>query len=87
MTRRTKLERILAGIGLAVAMSLVVIGAVISHKAYDPGTEEFGIVAFTRISDRQLVEDATFSGVLRKGDRLYSTYDRAVPKGKRACPT
>jgi len=87
MTPRAKLERILAGIGLAVAMSLVVIGAVISHKVYDAGTEEFGIVAFTRIGERQLVEDATFSGVLRKGDRLYSTYDRAVPKGKRACPT
>ena len=87
MTRRTKLERILAGVVLAVAMSLVIIGTVRSHKAYDAETEEFGIVAFTRISDRQLVEDATFSGVLRKGDRLYSTYDRAVPKGKRACPT
>jgi hypothetical protein len=87
MTRRTKLERILAGVVLAVAMSLIVIGARISHKVYDAGTEEFGIVAFTRIRDRQLVEDATFSGVLLKGDRLYSTYDRAVPRGKRACPT
>ncbi len=39
------------------------------------------------ISEAQLVIDATFTGVLRKGDRLFTQYDRSKPGGRRACPT
>jgi len=85
MTRRAEL--ISAGIALLVVAVLLAIGLVRSHKIYDKSTEEFGIQAFTKISEASLVEDATFSGVVRQGERLYSTYDRALPKGKRACPT
>lgn len=72
---------------LAAALVLLLIGGLRAHKIYDADTEEFGLVAFTRISDRQLTEDATFGGVARKGVRLYTTYDRSVPRGKQPCPT
>jgi len=39
------------------------------------------------ISEAQLVIDATFTGVLRKGDKLVTQYDRSKPGGRRACPT
>jgi len=87
MNRRRTIERVYAVAVLLIALLLLGLGAARSHKVYDATTEEFGILAFTRIADRQLVEDATFSGVLRKGGRLYSQYDRAAPHGKRSCPT
>jgi hypothetical protein len=37
--------------------------------------------------DYQLVENATFTGVVRKEGRLYYTYDPTKPRGKRSCPT
>jgi len=39
------------------------------------------------IGDRDLVENATFTGVTRVGDSLYFTYDPSEPRGKQACPT
>lgn len=39
------------------------------------------------ITEAQLVIDATFTGVLRKGDTLFTQYDRSKPGGRRACPT
>jgi len=39
------------------------------------------------ISDRELVENATFTGVTRTGDNLFFTYDPSKPRGKQACPT
>ncbi len=86
MPRSTK-ERIAGGAVLLLALLLLGIGAVRTHKAYDPGTADFGLVAFTRVSDRDLVIDATFGGVERRGGLLYSTYDRGEPRGKRSCPT
>ena len=68
---------------------MLAIGAATTHKVYDKGDEfaEFGLLTFTRLSDRQLVEDATFTGVARIGPKLFSTYDRSQPRGKKACPT
>ncbi|MCK5558719.1 MAG: hypothetical protein KAJ01_10085, partial [Candidatus Hydrogenedentes bacterium] len=60
------------------------------HKVYDAEaeTDEWGgMRTFHKISERELVEDATFTGVVRKGNELQSTYDRSEPKGKRLCPT
>ena len=84
---RTAKERIAAAILLTVAVLFLLIGAARSYKVYDRNTETFGLLKFTRISDAELVIDATFSGVERKGERLYSTYDRSEPRGKRSCPT
>ena len=39
------------------------------------------------IGEAQLIVDATFTGVVRKGDRLMTQYDRTKPAGRRACPT
>jgi len=72
---------------LVAALTLLVVGMVRVHKVYDADAEEIGLVAFHRISDRQLIVDATFGGVARRAGKLYSTYDRTQPRGKRACPT
>ena len=72
---------------LAAALLLLTAGGVVSRKVYDPSQDQAGLLTFNRISDRQLVIDATFTGVVRKGARLFSTYDRASAHGKRACPT
>ena len=85
--KRPVFEKVSAVTVLVVAIALLAVGAVRSHKVYDSVGEEFGILTFLRISDAQMVIDATFSGVLRKGERLYSTYDRTQPRGKQACPT
>lgn len=85
--RRVTKERIAAAVLLGVAVMLLLGGMVRSHKVYDRSTEEFGLVTFTRVSDGALIIDATFSGAERIGDRLYTTYDRSVPRGKQACPT
>ena len=71
---------------LAVA-ALLTIGATRHYKVYDQDTEDFGIKTFHRVSDREVVIDATFSGIARVGTTLYSTYDRTQVRGKRACPT
>ena len=42
---------------------------------------------FQEISDSDLVVNATFTGVVRKGDKLYWTYDPSNKQGKQACPT
>lgn len=84
---RTGKERIIAALLLGLAALLLLAGSMRTHKVYNRGGAEFGLLSFTRISDGQMVVDATFSGVERQGDRLYSTYDRSEPRGKRTCPT
>jgi hypothetical protein len=39
------------------------------------------------VAERQLVIDATFTGVLLKDGKLMTQYDRTKPGGRRACPT
>ncbi|HOW98366.1 MAG TPA: hypothetical protein P5567_07035 [Kiritimatiellia bacterium] len=84
---RARLEKAAGWTALAAALVLVGIGWFRSHKVYAADSEEYGILVFERITDRQLVEDATFSGVLRREGRLFSTYDRSQVRGKQACPT
>ncbi len=84
---RGKLERILQIILGIVAATFLVAGSYREHKVYNKSEQEFGLRNYTDISEYQLVEDATFSGTIRKWGELYSTYDRTAPKGKMACPT
>ena len=84
---RSVIEKIAATVVLAAGVILVLVGMSRSHKVYDSATEEYGLAAFVRLSDWQLTQDATFGGVERREDKLYSTYDRAQAGGKRACPT
>jgi hypothetical protein len=53
----------------------------------NPDADDFGVVTFSRVRDIEITSDSTFGGVVRKGARLYSTYDRNAEHGKRACPT
>ncbi|MBU1692433.1 MAG: hypothetical protein KKC51_00550 [Verrucomicrobia bacterium] len=84
---RARLEQIAGWTVLAGALVLIVLGLARTHKVYAADSEEFGILVFERIPDRQLVVDATFSGVLRRDGRLFSTYDRSEIRGKQTCPT
>ena len=84
---RTLVERIAGGLILAVAALLLAVGLVHTHKVYDMDTQDYGVRKYTSVSEFGLVTDATFSGTIRKGGALYSTYDRTQPRGKRSCPT
>jgi hypothetical protein len=70
------LQRSLCGMTALAAVGCLFVGSTRTHKVYEQSAPEIGLAAFHRITDRQLVRDATFSGVVRRGVRLYSTYDR-----------
>ena len=72
---------------LVVAVVLVISGVFSSHKVYTQEAREYGLDFSEEISDLELIEDATFSGVEFKEGKLYSNYDRSAGKSKRACPT
>ena len=84
---RTRKERIAAAVILTVALLFIAAGLAHSHKVYDAEAEDFGLIGFTRVKDYGLVVDATFSGTVNRDGKLYSTYDRSEPRGKRSCPT
>jgi len=79
-------QRLVSASGLIVALVLLVVGSRQEHKVYDANSLKVGLIKYETISEFALVIDATFSGV-RGGDRLTSTYDRSVTRGKRSCPT
>ncbi len=80
-------RKALAAVLLLAALALMTAGSLRSYKVYDADADEFGILTFHRVSDRLIVIDATFRGVLVKGERLYTTDDRSQARGKKACPT
>jgi hypothetical protein len=82
-----RLRKLLMLTVLALALTLLALGATMKRKVYEPDSEATGLALFRRLADRQLVEDSTFGGVRRQNDKLYSTYDRDKPRGKIACPT
>ena len=84
---RPLLQRVLQILVALAALVMLVAGSFREHKVYDNPKQEYGLRNYTDISEVQLVEDATFGGTIRKGADLFSTYDRAGPKGKMACPT
>ena len=79
--------KIVAAAFLILALALLLAGSFLTHRVYETDSAEFGILTFHRISEFEMVVDATFHGVAREGDRLYTTYDRSQPRGKTACPT
>lgn len=84
---RARMEKAAGWTALVAALVFIGVGWLRSHKVYAADSEEYGILVFERIAERQLVVDATFSGVLRRDGRLFSTYDRSQARGKQACPT
>jgi hypothetical protein len=80
--------RAATSVSLLVAAGLLLwVGSHRTIKVYDSAVSQFGWIGFTRISEAQLVEDATCGGVARKGGKLTSTYDHTTGRGKRACPS
>ena len=72
---------------LLLAVALLAFGMMKNHKVYDADSDDFGMLTFRKISDSNLIVDTTFSGVTRKDDKLFSTYDRSETRAKRKCPT
>lgn len=68
---------------LLLSLMFIAIGLLRTLKVHDLDTELF----YHRIPERQVVIDTTFSGIIRKNGKLYSTYDRSVKLGRQACPT
>lgn len=77
----------LAGIILAAAVVMILVGSARSFKIYEETKDDWGIQTFVRISEKDLIIDTTFSGLALKSGKLYSTYDRSKSAGKRDCPT
>jgi len=84
---KLKLERILQILFALAAVAMLIAGHYREHKVFDNPKEEFGLHNYIEISEYQLVEDATFSGTIRRWGALYGAYDRSAPKVKMACPT
>ena len=74
---------------IIIAVVMLVVAEARTYKVYDddPMAAEFGLLTFKKISELELVIDATFTGTTRRDDKLYSTYDRTQARGKKACPT
>jgi hypothetical protein len=88
--KTSRLQKLIAALLLVAALALLVTGGLFKRKVFEKEDEfaQLGPKTFMRLSDRAMVVDATFTGVVRDKDgRLTSTYDRNVPRGKKACPT
>ena len=82
-------RKIIAIALLIVSVVMLVVSQASTYKVYDddPLAAEFGLLTFKKISELELVIDATFTGTTRRDGKLYSTYDRTQVRGKKACPT
>jgi hypothetical protein len=86
---------IFAVVFLAAGCACIASGFLIRHKVQDMPDPTFdlsqfgleGVLPYRQISEKDLLIDATSTGVVRKGGELYSTYDRTQIRGKRKCPT
>ena len=72
---------------MGAAVVFIGIGAGRSHKIYEGGAEEFGVMVFQRVPEVQLVEYATFSGVYDQNGRMFRHDWAAQQDGKQKCPT
>ena len=89
LTQNTAKQKAAGIVLMLLAIGLIVLGATRSYKAYDDDeiAEAFGIFSYQTVSDRELIVDSTFAGVVLRDGTLFSTYDRAEGGAKRACPT
>jgi hypothetical protein len=88
--KTSRLQKLIAALLLVAAISLLATGSLFKRKVFEKEDEfaQIGPKTFMRLSDRALVVDATFTGIVRDKDgQLTSTYDRNKPHGKKACPT
>lgn len=93
MSRKTELIRkIIAAVGLGLAIAAVGVGAFKTHDVLLQDAEELAELlgtppVFQPHPDWKLIVDTTFTGIVRKAGKLYFTYDPSKPIGKRKCPT
>ena len=89
LPEKSRLRKAVTGALLVVALLFLIGAGVRSYKVLDPEAvaDEFDIPTFLRVSEPRMTMDSTFHGVDRRDGRLYTTYDRLAPGGKRACPT
>jgi hypothetical protein len=89
-------RRMILAVTVLVAGGLLfACGFLVFHKVHDMPDPAFdlsefgleGVLPFRSISEKDLLVDATSTGVARKDGELYSTYDRSGVRGKRKCPT
>jgi hypothetical protein len=71
---------------LLAAGVFLLIGVASTHKVYE-ADGDFGVLVFERISEVELVEVATFSGVYARDGRLIRHEWAARREGKQPCPT
>ena len=79
----SRLQKFTSILFLVLAIFFILAGLLSTHKVYEDEQSVF----YYKVAERRLVVDATFSGVIRKGTKLYTTYDRTAAIGKRPCPT
>ena len=85
-------RKVVGACALAVALLLFAAGMLSRHEVIlingEELAKEFDLPPLHKeITDRELVIDTTFTGVVREGGKLHFTYDLNKPAGKRACPT
>jgi hypothetical protein len=79
----SKIQKFLGILFLILALFFIIAGMARTHKVYEDEQSVF----YYKVAERRLVVDATFAGVIRRGTKLYTTYDRTAAIGKRPCPT
>jgi len=82
-------RKILAAASLLLAIALLLLGARKGHEVDTGETDEFGQKLTTEISERELVIQTTFGGLVKEDDgRLRPRKEGGLEKaGKQACPT
>lgn len=84
------MKRLVGGVIVALfSIGMLVAGLRHSVSVYEEDVPKDEFAFFERVRESDLVIDATFTGVVRSKltDRLVTTYDRTVPRGRKACPT
>jgi len=79
----SRLQKFTSVLFLVLAIFFILVSLLRTLKVYEDEQSVF----YYKVAERRLVVDATFSGVIRKGAKLYTTYDRTGAIGKRPCPT
>lgn len=80
-------RRIIAAATLLLAIVLIIMGARGEHTVFTGKHDEFGQELKSEISDREMVVQTTFGGVLREDGRLQTRGGEIEKAGKKACPT
>ncbi len=82
----SRTRAILRSVLFSAALAFLAAGALRTHKVYDEHSD-FGVRVFDRVSEVQLVEYATFSGVYVHGGLLIRQEWATRLEGKQPCPT